>query len=145
MAVREQAGALAAKSAVAMPCRVDAVGTTARAIAATAVSRRVDEDLSTRGGVAGPDPLRPDRRDEIDELGDRDRREAFVEPASWPQRKCDGPAANRPLDERCAGADLRDDRVEAGDEVAGARRGQDVDQPFAQRPASLEVVPSGRR
>lgn len=102
-----------------MLCRVEAVGAPAGAVAAPAVSRRVDEDLAARGGVAGPDPLRPDRRDEIDELAYCGGREVFVEPKSWPRRERKGPAGVCAGDELGAGVDLRDECVETSDEVGG--------------------------
>lgn len=125
-----------------MACRIEAVGAAARAEAATAVSRRVDEDLTTGSGVASPDSVGPDRRDEIDELADRDRGEAFVEPEprSWSERKA--PAAVRSRDDLCARDDLRDHRVEESDQVGTVRRGQDVEQPPAHDPAASEVVPT---
>jgi hypothetical protein len=128
-----------------MSCRVEAVGAPAGAVEATAVSRRVDEDLATRGGVAGPDPLGPDRRDEIDQLAYRDRREAFVQPESWPGRERKRPAAVGARHDLCACDGLRDDCVEAGDEVGGARGGQDVEQPAAEGLAALEVMPMDGR
>ena len=123
-----------------MPCRVEAVGAPARAVAATAVSRRVDEDFATGGGLAGSNPLRPDGRDEIDQLAYCDRSEAFVEPASWPGGRREGPAAAGTRDDFRTADDLGDDRVQAGDEVGCARRGQDVEKPAAEGPAVLEVM-----
>jgi len=127
--------------AMPMSCRVEPVGAPAGAVEAPAVSRSVDEDLAARGGAAGPDPLRPDRRDEIDELAYCGGGEAFVEPESWARRERDGPAAVGAGHDLGAGADLRDDCVEASDEVGGGRCGQDLEQPAAQDPAALEVMP----
>jgi hypothetical protein len=128
-----------------MSCRIDAASATARAITATAVSRRVNEDLAARGRAAGPDPLRPDRRDEVDQLAYCDGGEAFVEPESWPRRKRERPAAVGVRDDLGAGDDLRDDRVQASDKVGSGRGGQDLEQPFAEGPAALEVMPLDRR
>ena len=128
-----------------MPRCVEAVGAAAGAVEPPSVSRGIDEDLPARRGAARPDPLRSDGRDEIDEPVRSGGREAFDEPESWPRRDRESPAAVGAGDDHGAGAELRDERVEPSDEVGGCRRGQDVEQPFPQGPAALEVRPGRGR
>ena len=105
------------------------------------VSRRVDEDLAAGVGVAGPDPVRPYRRDELDELAYCGGGEAFVQLESRPWPEHEGPAAVGAGYDLGAGDFLRDDCVEASDEVGSGRCGQDFEKPSADGPAAFQVMP----